>query len=600
MTESLPVSIHRSPKAVRIVVTALAIALLVSCGGGGGGAAGGGSGGGGGGGTGGGAATGSISYSTTSVHFQVAAPYSATPPSQVITATVTGVSAGTLYLKVVENNPNIAGASNVTVTSATSGQATIVPAAPAPLLAGSHQGTLTVTACLNDPTCATGQLAGSPQTITVTYDIGSNVVGDTVTPRVVQSSLAGTIILRGHGFSSASSVSLGSTAIPASSITSYLDSQLTVSYPALAAGTYPISINSGSVSYSATLTVVDPVPFPASFLSYPASLTPTAVQSLEFDGQRNAFFVLLVTGTQPTLLRYAFDGSNWSSPTTVSIPGMQQVHLSPDGTKLLALIVAQSSQQASMMELDPVSLAQTANTPLPGTVATISATGISGAYFALANDGNAIMMINSAVVPGSALPGGDVPAGILFNTFSRAFSILPTDDAVSSLPPISSGDGGLVALGLVYDASSGTFYSAPPLGGTGTSSDLTGDRFAVPLPPPGTGTTPAVYDILVTATNPDSPIAILPTSQGAVINMTGTRLYVVEAASADPLPDLHVFDSSTTASPTTMFPEISPALSLAGDPGVGSSVTPLLAISTDSATVFVAGANGIAVQPVPQ
>lgn len=71
------------------------------------------------------------------------------------------------------------------------------------------------------------------------------------------------------------------------------------------------------------------------------------------------------------------------SPTQVS--GMGQVHLSPDGTHLLGLVGNQS--EASMVELDPVSLAQT-------NITTIPTAGIEYANgFALANDGNVILNV---------------------------------------------------------------------------------------------------------------------------------------------------------------------------------------------------------------
>ena len=169
---------------------------LSACGGGGGPPASGGAGTGGNG-TGGTTPTGpSIRYSTTSFHFQADKPYSTPPASVPILATVTGVTSGTLYITVVENNPDVVTVQNITVTSTTSGQATVVPGSPAFLMAGNHQGTFVVRACLNDPTCSTGQLNGSPQTFTVQYDIGSNIDADTVTPRVVPANAAGSITLR--------------------------------------------------------------------------------------------------------------------------------------------------------------------------------------------------------------------------------------------------------------------------------------------------------------------------------------------------------------------------------------------------------------------
>lgn len=533
----------------------------------------------------------SISYSTTSINFQAAKPYSPTPASQTIVGTVTGAApTSTLYVIVTESNPQVATVSDFVVTGTTTGQATITPGSPRSLLAGSHQETLTVKACLDDPTCATGQIGGSPQTIRVDYDIGSSLDADTVAPRVVESNVAGKITLRGHGFSVGNTVTIGATAIPSSSISYYSDSDIAVSYPPLAAGTYPISIGSGgsSVSYSATLTVVDPIAYPASFLPYPG-ITPTAVQSLEYDAQRRAVFVVLTTSTGTVLLRYAYDGANWSSPTSAPIAGLQQIHLSPDGTKLLALVLA--SQQLSIAELDPVTLAQTADTPLPSSVATIFSEPNQEASFSLANDGNAIVVLNTGFTIAGPLAGTASAFAFVFGTNSRQFSLigLPSDP----LAPVSSGDGNIVVLRDVYNASGGTVSGLGdvPLGGFGSSSDLAGDKFVAPNPP---STYPGVYNSVS-----GGPMGYLPRMQGAVINSDGARVYVIENAQLDPSPNLHVFDSSAAPNGTAAdYPELTPPLTLAGDPGVASSVAPLLTISVDSGTVFVAGASGIAVQPV--
>lgn len=536
----------------------------------------------------------SISYSATNFSFTAAAPYSGAPPSQTLSATVSGVTSGTLYITVVENSPDVVTVQNIQVTSKTAGQATIVPGNPAQLLTGNHQGTFVVSACLNDPTCNTGQLSGSPQTITVHYDIGSNVVADTVTPRVVPANLSGTVILRGHGFASGQTVTLGSTPIPASSISYFGESQLTISYPALAAGSYPISINSGSVSYQASLTVVDPTAYPSILLPYPG-ISPTAIQSLEYDAQRNALLVLAATSTQPVLLRYAFDGTNWSTPAQVSIASLQQVHLSADGTRVLGLI-SPDTQQASIIELDPVTLSQTANTPLPTSVATIVPGNPHNAGFSLANDGNAIVVLEAYSIMG-AVPGGLYTFDFIFDTANRTFSVLPlpvpTGIGPLTVVPISSADGNLVEFGWEYNASGGTAVTNLnfPLGGLGASDDLVGDKVVLPYEP---SIGAAVFN-----SGSGSVLGRLPVTQGSVINRNGTRVYLIEGTQVDPLPRLHIFDVTTSPGPNSQYPELAPALSLAGDPGVGSPVAPLLEISVDAGTVFVAGANGVAVQPVP-
>ena len=141
----------------------LALAGLAACGGGGGGG-GGNNGGGGGGGTG-----LTLSLSTSAITFSALPPFA--PAPEIVTATLTGTGTGTLFIIVATSNPAVANVTNVIVTGPTTGQGTIVPASPAVLGAGTHTATIQVRACLNDPTCATGQVGGSPRTITVTYNV---------------------------------------------------------------------------------------------------------------------------------------------------------------------------------------------------------------------------------------------------------------------------------------------------------------------------------------------------------------------------------------------------------------------------------------------
>ncbi|HJS21927.1 MAG TPA: hypothetical protein VJ764_04670, partial [Steroidobacteraceae bacterium] len=141
----------------------LALAGLAACGGGGGGG-GGNNGGGGGGGTG-----LTLSLSTSAITFNALPPFA--PAPELVTATLTGTGTGTLFIIVATSNPAVANVTNVIVTGPTTGQGTIVPGSPAVLGAGTHTATIQVRACLNDPTCATGQVGGSPRTITVTYNV---------------------------------------------------------------------------------------------------------------------------------------------------------------------------------------------------------------------------------------------------------------------------------------------------------------------------------------------------------------------------------------------------------------------------------------------
>ena len=141
---------------VRFILAGSLSFILASCGGGGGGGGGGGS-------------TGTLALSTNALTFS-ATGTSATPAGQIVTATVTGASGGTLVVRVVATGPAVGSISGVTITGPNSGRATVFPATASTLGPGTYASTITVTACLNDVNCS-GPLIGTPQTVNVTYTI---------------------------------------------------------------------------------------------------------------------------------------------------------------------------------------------------------------------------------------------------------------------------------------------------------------------------------------------------------------------------------------------------------------------------------------------
>lgn len=520
---------------------------------------------GGGGGSSGGPPPGTLALSTSAVSFK-AAPFAGAPATQTIVGTAAGVTSGTLYVTVVVNNPgSFFTVSNVTIANG-AGTVNVIPAVPSSLHLGHFQGSITVTACLNDPTCQTGQLAGSPQTVQVSYDVVSAVDGDTVTPRVVAANAPSSVILRGTGFTGVTSVSFGSTA--ATSMTVVSDSEIHASYPALPAGTYPITIDSGAVTDTASLIAVSPPAFTATMVPYPSGYVDTGGPEIEYDAQRTALFVVF-PAVEPqntaVLQRYAFDGSGWGTPTLVSMPGLVQVHLSPDGSRLLALVFTDLSHM-TMVELDPVTLAQIDAT----TVATLATFQFFGG-FALANDGNAIVGNSGAFA---------------YGTFSRTFTPIPSATCCSTIPE-ASGNGAIVEMGgPTYVASTEEIQPGPKTNFVGSDlTDFTGDKVLN-----GNNVVEPTGQIL----------GGVPDYYGGVLNAAGTRVYSInmDGNTGDPVLDTYDLTAIPTGSPAT-YPEVETPITL---PGCLSAVCPQgfysLTLSPDGATVFIAGPSAFWVQPV--
>ena len=302
------------------------------------------------------------SLSTNSLSFAAANPFAPVPASQVVTATATGVVGGTLYIKIEIDGLVIASATNVQIIGSTQGQVTFNPGMPANLGTGTHTSTITISLCTTDPACSGGQLAGSPKTINVSYQIGSTVQSDAIAPYVGTSNIAGEVILRGRGFLPATTVTFGGITGTIASIPG--DTEIRASYPAtLAAGTYAVALNNGSIAFTALLTIVDPPAYASSTLAYP--VFPQQVRGLVYDAERSALLVGagFANSSDNLILRYASSNGFWSTvPQTITIPDLRDIALSVDGSRLLAI------DDDSMSQIDPVTFSSIATTSKPPNV----------------------------------------------------------------------------------------------------------------------------------------------------------------------------------------------------------------------------------------
>jgi hypothetical protein len=533
--------------------------------------------------------------STAVLAFSAAEPKSAVPAAQAVTGTVTGTINGTTLHILITAAGDVVNTISTPVISGTSGSALVTPVAPMALGTGSFSGSLTVRACVDSPTCATGELAGSPRTINVTYSIGSSVQQDAVVPHVVAVNAEGTVLIRGTGLAGVTSVSFGGNAGGIPTVRSA--TEVSVSYPSMLPGTYAVALNGGTIPFTGSLVVAESPAFAEAVLTYPE--TPTEVSTVVYDAERRALLVALQYNDPNTnrVLRYTFDGANWSAPTSSTILRLRDIALSNRGDRLLLL------REYEMVEADPVSLAminQTTNSALVGNL-------IFMRHLALTNDGHALITTD--------LNGSGATDVYLYSLTSRTFTNLRhysgsvlngTAKSIGSIfrgLPGGSGDGSRIVivpaegyppppLVLQYSAGNGRLtetafqfahshmHYRPALDrgasrivlSNGTQTPVHADDYSVFCSLPGTTRAYAVSDV-------------------------GSRAFTVDNAVT-----FRAFSLATNGGPCL---QEGTDIALAFDPGIDppgfgfprNNVR--MAVSPDGATVFMAGVNGVLVKPSP-
>lgn len=579
---------------IRLLVLLFVTFAINACGGGGGGGDSGGSGGGGG---------ASFSLSTNTINFTATSPSVMVPPV-VITGTVSGQLSGTLYILINVSGQAVSSVSSIVIDQATqTGTASVYPQSANSLGEGSYSSTITVTACLNDPTCNTGQLSGSPRVVDVTYTVGPAASVDVVMPGTVTSGSSGSVIIRGAGFLANNAVN--QVAFGANSATSFTvisDTEIRADYPALTAGSYPINLSkiNGPVQFTAQLDVVDSVVFTNGILSYP--VTPQQTLDIVYDAKQQALFVAASyfdgfnfnttsrVGNQ--ILRYQFANGAFVSLSTVTIQFLQDIALTPDGNKLLAVTDTQ------VIEINSATL---------GILATTTRTGqfISNEYMKniqFMNDGKALITTGFA---GS----GSTPilqytlASPAINTTNLGYMYNGT------VKGSADGSRAVIIEGLLspaqpivtYSASTGlvtdnlaTFNQAqcinsgmgkciePAVNEDGTRTALIGAALDVVL-----------YD------QDFNMLGYMPGSYGAaVFSKDSSKLYAYGGDG-----QIHTFDLTQTPV-AGIYAETGTGTSLMGNPGsIYNYISPTDVIrmtsTPDGNTLFIAGENLIAIQTAP-
>jgi hypothetical protein len=530
-----------------------------------------------------------FSVNTKSLQFTATGANDATPAPQTITATVTGNPTGTLYVLVNATGDAVSQVGNISI-SGNSGQGSVSVKPPSLVGIGSHTSTITIRACLNDQTCATGELSGSPQVVNVAYTVNAAQVADTVMPHTLAAGIGGQVVLRGHGLMGVTSVAFGSTLATSLSVVS--DSELHVNYPStLPAGTYSVSLNGGAIAFSGTVAVVATPAFSAQTLTFPEQ--PARLLEMVYDAERNALFVAagFSQSGNNKLWRYTYSGGGWSaSPQVIPIPDLRDITFSADHSRLLV------TTSFTLTEYD-------AANPAAGALKTLasipSGSSVGTPFFkmlALSNDGNII--INSGQISVS----GDLNAYLYSPTtgtvapFANFSALLYSlgDGNVSTIRASADGshvfgiNGGTFPFSkaLIYTAATQVFTQVPFTADAGyeqrAALDSSANKVAV-----YTNTGMNVYD---SSNKLLGSISITPLV--LVINPQGTRAY---AFTFDRFLIAYDLTSATGGSALAQVgASVSQQL-----PTANEAAVILSAISPDGATIFLASDAGIAVVPAP-
>ncbi|HEY7241768.1 MAG TPA: IPT/TIG domain-containing protein [Burkholderiales bacterium] len=310
-----------------------------------------------------------ITASPTNIGFSAPNPGSLPPPARTAMVTVTPVS-GQLFFRILPTPGNAAVSVDTIQMNGTNQVRFVVrPASPTTLGSGNHESVITVAVCKTDANCAGAQINGSPITIDVGYQVGfvppptpPAPPPESLAPSVGAASVPGNVVLRGSGFNSVTSVSFGAT--PAFDFTVMSDTEIRATYPALAAGTLPISLSASGtpVAFGQSLTLVAPGTLAAATLAY--QIPPQNMRGLAFDAVTQTLFVGagFSTATSNQVLAYTFANGAWQLPVASTVANLRNFALTLDRAGLLSLTDTQ------VIDLSPATFVQraTPTTLTPG------------------------------------------------------------------------------------------------------------------------------------------------------------------------------------------------------------------------------------------
>jgi hypothetical protein len=400
-----------------------------------------------------------------------------------------------------------------------------------------------------------------------------------VSPYVQRPSTSTEVILRGSGFNNATGLNVMFGSTPASVYTVVSDTEIRVTHPSLAAGSYQVTIPNqlGLTRSRARLLISTPPTLSA--LAIPLS-SPVAPDRIVYDAERVAVYTdnsFVLPGTPPPppipvfrVERNRFTNPGWATDAIVLDSQPLDIAMTPDGLELIAV----SASTLYHIDLATWSISYQVSIssafPFPLNIATFNRLSMS-------NDGNALVFLAAPPI-----------RPFLYNVLTRTFTELPIISiTISSVVAArSSLDGSRILFGVgpspalyYYDASLAQIVLAVPglvvnrlaYDRTGTISIADGTAYDRQFNVLGSG-----------GLNLSHP----------AISADGTRGYGVLPGESPAT--LRIYDLTSTDG-LGHFTEILPEITLPDVPG--DSI--VVGISDDGGTVFVAGPKNFIVQPLP-
>lgn len=533
-----------------------------------------------------------LSLSTTTLTFHAASPNSPVPADQFVTATYNGTVTGTLRIVPLQGDDvqGVRPMDSMTIFGINygPGEATVRPTSPDLLGPGTYTQTVLVRACVDgNSTCSGTQLPGSPQTITITYVVGAvPPPPDAVMPHVAIAGEAGRVIVRGSGLSGMTTVHFGPHAATNVSVVS--DTEVHATYPALANGTYAVSLNSGTIPFTGSIVATPVTSYASDTIDLPEE--PSTLAFLRYDAERSALLVggsnFASTGVTSKLWRFTHDGTDWGLTRTVDLAGLNDAVISADGSHVLAVA------DAGVVELSAQDLSISRSTPRP----TQPLSHGNQYFYSIAIANNGLAVINALTQAGL-----DQSPIYYFSTTDRTLHLTRTGLGNSSYSRrlLGTMDGSLV-LGSIID-----LYPSQPQLNYDASSALRTYRIPTTQRIPTMATRHGQIIVasrrdgfplnaVVYSAQSDTPLGVLPgpangSDSASIISLVevnprGTRAYVVRADNT-----LHTYalDQPTIGD---AFQEVGTPITLTAPKGY-ATMTP------DGRTLFLGNALGVLVIP---